>query len=170
MRSENPSSIGENRGSMASPNRKQNMKHSHPIYLLVGAPCSGKTWIIDQAKDFAQCVEHDASLDNLDKYAGRVANAACAGIVVADIPFKGEEFAAQLSKLGLDVHKLYVLVRDGDLKQRYFKRNGKLPHQYILNTNKSIMEHFQEGEFAGDSTHVLEYLNGTLGSSAESER
>jgi hypothetical protein len=142
----------------------------HPIYLLIGAPCSGKTWIIDQVKHFVRCVEHDLSPDNLDDYIWRVQYVSYSGVVVADIPFKGEEFAAQLSKLGLDVHKLYVLVRDGDLKQRYFKRTGKLPHQYILNTNKSIMEHFQEGEFAGDSTRVLEYLNGTLGASTESER
>ena len=129
------------------------------VYLLIGAPCSGKTWITDQVSpDEYNFVAHDTC--PLDFYGKSIDKAARLGSlpVLAEAPFRAHALVRELVGYGIEVHEIYVLVKDTVLEDRYFFRSRSHAHPLILKGNKAIWEEFGEGEFAGDSTQVLEYL------------
>jgi hypothetical protein len=132
------------------------------VYLLIGAPCSGKTWITNRIGGMVwgkfNFVPHDEC--PIDWYGKAIDKAARTGSlpVLAEAPFRAHALVKELVGYGLEVHEIYVLVKEDILKQRYKARTHEMPARVILLCNESLWATFGEGEFAGDSTQVLEYL------------
>lgn len=130
----------------------------HKVILMVGVPCSGKSWVAKNARG-VKYIPHD--LYNRHDYYQELVKATLGNrIVLAEAPFNAQELVDRLERTGVKVEQWLVTASLETLVKRYFAREGKLyPKQFI--TNRERYETCRgRFSFAGTSDQVLMRLHG----------
>ncbi len=124
------------------------------LYILVGSPCSGKTWVMTQLKDKTKVLEHDKYI-NKDYTEVLTEELMVSPVVIAESPFSASLYVDTFTKLGHTVIPIYVISDDQVLATRY-KERGKdaYPPRYI-SQNRTFKDRISKGSLGGDSSAVL---------------
>lgn len=131
------------------------------IYLIVGAPGSGKTWVAKQLTDKFNFVPHDDYQDG--DYVKALINAGRVSTlpVIAETPFSVSQIIDPVKKAGIVITPVFLLESPHTTKTRYEKREGKAIPQGHLTRIETYRKRAKEmGSFSGTSKEVLEYLRG----------
>jgi hypothetical protein len=130
------------------------------IYLLVGVPGSGKTWVCNQLKHLYTHIAHD------DYQKGGYIEAILEAIpsskpLLIETPFSMSKVFGPLIDKGLAVECVFMLERHSVLKARYMAREGKEIPKGHLTRQDTYKQRAEASEaFYGSSEEVLEYLKG----------
>lgn len=147
---------------------------SKKIYLLVGAPASGKTWVCDQLDDLFHIIHHDgfALLKHPDKqlYVKQIMKEApeAEKPVLIEAPFSVSQTVEPLEKAGYKVEPVYIIEDERTHSRRYLDREksaGRWSEEkwkhlagHVTRT-KTYLKRAQEGKsFHGTSAQVLEHM------------
>lgn len=132
------------------------------IYILVGCPGAGKTWVTRQLGNDFHLVHHDARLkrsnadyvEDIHKEASKVDRP-----VVCEAPFSISEILDPLKQKGHDVTPLFIQESDRVIADRYQKREGKpIPQGHLSRQQTYRQRADQLGAFAGTSEEVATML------------
>lgn len=133
------------------------------IYLLIGCPGSGKTWIANQVADIIHLQPDDylQEKDPKKAYLLDIADCARRGFMppLAEVPFSISEIKNPLEKDGFEIECVFIQETDDTIRKRYFDREGKDILQGHLTRQKTFLKRAHEYRaFFGTSNEVLEYL------------
>ncbi|PWT73945.1 MAG: hypothetical protein C5B60_07480 [Chloroflexi bacterium] len=132
------------------------------IYLLVGCPGSGKTWVCSQLGDAFHIVPHDKRRHNAAIYAREIENEmeTATKPLIIETPFGVSEIMFELKvKRSYDVVPVFIIEEPGILEERYFKRSGKQIPQGHLTRQETYRERARDlGAFTGTSAEVAAML------------
>lgn len=134
------------------------------VYLLVGAPCSGKTWVTDQLKETFAVVEHDDFIDSPKSYPDAVVLAAFDGerAVIANSPFGMSKLSAELARQGVEVVPVFIVEEENVISERYENREGKaIPARHLSLQKTYLARALELDAFVGTSQEVLDYFTQT---------
>jgi hypothetical protein len=131
-----------------------------PIYLVVGAPGSGKTWLCRQLKDKFTYIPHDENIipkQHLDK---TIAAASWSDKpILIDTPFSVTQIVEPLKRLGLKITPVFVIETPRLTRERYENREGKpIPKGHLTRIETYKKRALELGAFKGTSTQVLQHL------------
>jgi 2-phosphoglycerate kinase len=144
------------------------------IYLLVGAPGSGKTWITSQLGDKFNLIHHDGFnyLKNPDKDAYlkeilRIAPKSTKPVLI-EAPFSVSSIKEPLEAAGYKVEPIYIIENEDVHSKRYIEREKKEGrwsednHKHLkghITRTKTYLERAKAGnDFYGTSDQVLKHL------------
>jgi hypothetical protein len=132
------------------------------IYILVGVPGSGKTWISDQLKEHCTVVEQDDYIGQDYIKALRKAHLAYPTTpILANAPFG---LSHLMEALGSTCEPVFILEDDDVIRERYYKRGGKeIPKGHLTRQQTYKERAAFLGSFIGTSEAVLSYLKGKVG-------
>jgi hypothetical protein len=132
------------------------------VYLIVGCPGSGKTWITDQLKTKYDLVKHDMQSGMTGaKYAEHIKVAADTSDkpILAEAPFSISEIKEPLEKDGIEVRPVFIQEADGMIEARYrYRENKEIPAQHIARQKTYASRAREYGAFSGTSEQVLKHL------------
>jgi len=133
-----------------------------PVFLVIGCPGSGKTWICDQLKDLFFLVHHDLHIGmEGGLYAFHINRAASRSHkpILAEAPFSISAIKDPLEKVGIRVIPVVIQEKDDVIKRRYLKREGRMiPQGHLTRQKTYALRAKQWGAFIGTSEEVLEHL------------
>lgn len=130
------------------------------VFLLVGVPSSGKSWIAKQLKDRFQYVSHDDHIDKdyYDAIVKHFKNSDPKPILI-ETPFGMTELSESLKSKGIKVIPVFIREHPTILAQRYAERDGKSIPKGHLTRQVTYGERAKElGAFIGTSQEVLKHL------------
>lgn len=134
------------------------------IYMVVGCPCSGKSWVCDQLKDRFEYVRHD------DYIAGKNGDAAYIAAIkvravtaqkplLIETPFSMSQLEGPLAGHGFEVKPVFIQEAPGVIEDRYREREGKpIPPGHLARQRTYMQRATDRGAFWGTSSAVLEHL------------
>lgn len=134
-------------------------EHHKQVYLLVGCPGVGKTWVSDQLKTQFNVLEHDEFKE--EGYYKAIADAARHGDkpVLANTPFGVSRLTTNIESLGPSVIPVFIIEEDEVVTQRYESRSGKKILPGHLTRQRTYLRRARDlGAFVGTSSEVLEHL------------
>lgn len=132
------------------------------IYLICGAPGSGKTWVAKQLADKATWVPHDKHAVG-EYYKALLAADGQGKQVIGEAPFRASVLIGQLQKAGAKVQPIYISEPDSVIAERYAQREGKpIPTQH-LRTNARYASRAPKSSSSGVLKALRAALDGTLG-------
>jgi predicted ATPase len=145
--------------------RVQKMGNSgKKVYLVIGCPGAGKSWVCDQLAGTYNYVHHDLRVDMTGP---AYVKAICAAAedstkpLLAEAPFSVSQTKEPLEKLGFDVVPVVIQETQGVIEGRYLKReNKKIPPGHITRQSTYLDRAKQWKCFTGTSSQVLEHLRG----------
>lgn len=128
---------------------------NQPIYLLVGTPGSGKTWVMDQLKDQFDCLKHD-DYGDLKPYLNDIKRlqAIADKPILIETPFSVSQFME-----ALPVTPLFIIELPSVTRARYEAREGKpIPKGHLTRIQTYLDRADELGAFMGTSEQVLSHL------------
>jgi len=129
------------------------------VYILVGSPAAGKSWVSSQLKDKFDVVEHDDYKD-MSLYL-RVLSHRSKGDkpVLANTPFGLSRMVNHLEALKIKVHPVFIIEDPQTLRSRYSTRGHGAYSENHLKRQLTYQQRAREMRaFSGNSTDVLNYL------------
>lgn len=132
-----------------------------PIYILFGAPGSGKTWVMNQLSDKFNCLPHDRFLNSRVSYERLLVAAAqtSSAPILADSPFKVNSMIDELRGLGAEVRPYFILESEATIRARYQAREGKpIPVGHITRISSLTAKAKELIAPSGTSEQVLALL------------
>lgn len=133
------------------------------VYLLVGSPGSGKTWVMGQLKSQFEIVEHDDFKTTPQAYAKILTERAheSSKPILGNTPFGLSEIILVLATSGIKCTPVFILEPPHVLATRYMARERKQIPQGHLTRQNTYKERAEElGAFSGTSDEVLSHLKG----------
>lgn len=135
------------------------------IYLVVGVPGSGKTWVCNQLEGAFHLIRHDQFIfvNQPGAYLKEVLKQAPIAIrpLLIEAPFSVSEIKDPLERAGHKVIPIFIIEDDKTLGDRYLKRENRIIPQGHLTRTKTYLNRAKElGAFFGTSNEVLNYLKG----------
>ncbi len=130
------------------------------IYLVVGTPGSGKSWVCEQLKDKFEYISHD-SYPKLANYLALAESFAENGDkpVLIETPFSVSQIIGPLENKGFDVIPVFIIEDEETTSNRYESRENKPIPQGHLTRIQTYRERAHELQaFSGTSEEVLKYL------------
>lgn len=134
-----------------------------PIYLVVGVPGSGKSWVCEQLQEKFEYLHHDGYiyLKKPGAYLKAILDIAPKAIrpLLCEAPFSISETKDPLEKAGYKVIPIFIIEPEHVLKARYFTREKKpIPKGHItrMQTYKERAKLWKS--FMGTSKEVFEHL------------
>lgn len=132
------------------------------IYLVVGTPGSGKTWVCEQLTDKFAYLAHDefidAGTDAYVKAAARLADYANTPVLI-ETPFSVSKIFEPLTKMGYQVTPVFIIESPAVTTKRYEDREKKpIPSGHLSRINTYITRAKEHKAFMGTSQAVLDYL------------
>lgn len=132
---------------------------TQPIYLVIGCPGSGKSWVCEQLRDQYEYVPHDSYLNNALHIEAtvRAAKTATKPLLI-ETPFSVSQIKDPLEK-GFRVVPVFIQEHHEVIRKRYKERgSGDLPAGHLARqlTYRQRAQLWQS--FQGTSQQVLEYL------------
>lgn len=130
-----------------------------PIYILVGTPGSGKTWIAGQLEAKFDVVYHDAFI-GMD-YTNELMRRARLNRkpVLGETPFSVTRIVEPLEAKGFTVHPVFVIESDTVTKERYRAREGRdIPQGHLTRIGTYRIRAKELGARSGTSLEILNYL------------
>ncbi len=136
------------------------------IYLIIGAPGSGKTWVCSQLKNEFSYIPHDNFLTSEEIYLDELMQEGLRSSkpVLAEIPFSISKFKEPLEAQGFNVIPVFIIEEPDIVRSRYERREGKMipkGHLTRINTYRERARTYRA--FSGTSQEVLEHLKGVRG-------
>jgi ATP-dependent Lon protease len=133
------------------------------IYLVVGCPGVGKTWVCKQLEGKFLYVAHDDHPDE-GLYTNFLAAAAEGEKpVVGEIPFGLSKIQAALEESGIHVIPVFILEREKTIEARYWMREKREIPKGHLTRQKTYAARARElSAFAGTAEEVLAHLKGVV--------
>ena len=131
------------------------------IFMVVGCPGSGKSWVGEQLKEKFQYIRHD---DNPKGYVPEIVRQAKTATkpLLIETPFSVSQIKEPLEKQGFEVVPLYIQERPEVIRDRYQKREGKpIPEGHLTRQQTYGKRAAEQGAFAGSSTEILQRLRQT---------
>lgn len=132
------------------------------VYILVGSPGSGKTWVSNQLKDQYNVVEHDDyKYYKDDTYAKNLISRAIQGSkpVLANTPFGLSALMESLQHHKIEVKPVFIIEHPTVLSRRYQQRENKpIPKGHITRQQTYYDRALELNAFKGTSLEVLNYL------------
>lgn len=134
------------------------------IYMVVGVPGSGKSWVCEQMQDKFTYVHHDGYIGHIkqpEKYVEAIVEKAAKSSkpMLTEAPFSVSKLKEPLEAQGFKVETVFIIEDDDVVATRYQQREGKeipLGHITRMKTYKARAE--ESGSFYGGSEDVLKYL------------
>lgn len=132
------------------------------VFLVVGCPGSGKTWVCEQLTEKFHFVPHDDYLDaNGRDYVPALVQAARQATmpVLAEAPFSVSQILDPLDDYGIEVVPVFILEDEAVLKERYHAREGKeIPKGHLTRQRTYESRARELDAFSGTSEEVLQFL------------
>jgi len=128
------------------------------IYLLIGAPSSGKSWVASQLQDKFTYISYDG---NRKKEHINLLSSPSDKPKLFDPTFKISTLIRRHSDM---FNFIIICIRETEevLRERMTLRNGRWTNT-ILKRNEQVKKRYEKygnGGFIGTSSEVLEYLKG----------
>ena len=128
------------------------------VFLVVGVPGSGKTWVCKQLAHKFAYVPHDDH-DEREYPEVLFAETSETKPVLGEIPFGLSKIHAELVAKGAHVVPVFILEDESTLKRRYQTREGKPILAGHLSRQKTYRVRASElGAFTGTAAEVLSFL------------
>jgi hypothetical protein len=145
---------------------------SRTLYLLVGAPGSGKTWVCSQLEDKFHVIHHDGfvHLKEPGSYIREILKEAPAAEkpVIIEAPFSVSQTVEPLENRGYKVVPIFIIEDERTHSRRYIDREKKdgrwsdssMRHLvgHLTRTKTYLQRAVDGGHFHGTSGQVLEYM------------
>lgn len=131
------------------------------IYLIVGCPGSGKSWVCEQLTDSFEYIDHDLYIGMNEAYHEAIVEAAEKGrySVLTEAPFSISQIKDPLEAAGLTVIPVFIIEEHDVIAERYRNREGKEIPKGHLTRQETYRQRAEEWEaFMGTSEEVLEHL------------
>ncbi len=128
------------------------------VYLLVGAPGSGKTWVANQLRSKFEVMDHDAYIDK--NYVQALYEAASGNKpILAETPFSMSEIIDPLNRANIEVVPVFIIESEEVHTKRYNARSGKaIPKGHLTRTKTYLDRAIAGNHFYGTSEKVLKHL------------
>lgn len=130
-----------------------------PVYLLIAAPGSGKTWVASQLTHKFHYIAHDDYFDG--GYVQAIIKACDGGTkpVLAETPFSISQIMEPLQRKGIKVTPVFIIEDAAVTAKRYSAREGNPIIQGHLTRIETYRKRAIEwGAKRGTSQEILEYL------------
>jgi hypothetical protein len=130
-----------------------------PVYLVIGVPGSGKTWVCERLSSYFHVVPHDEHING--QYVRAIADAAgeVARPVLAEAPFSISQTVEPLEARGIRVIPVFIIEDVDTLSERYREREGKEIPQGHLTRQETYRQRAEQWDaFSGTSEEVLDFL------------
>lgn len=129
------------------------------IYVLVGVPASGKSYVCEKLKDKFVVCEHD-KVPSRQLYTAAVSALAHGGkTVIAEAPFNAQELVSALIARRHTVHQVLVTASLPELEQRYLLRAGKSYPPNFRTNHYRYLAAPHRFLFSGTGDAVVAYLS-----------
>lgn len=135
------------------------------VYLIVGVPCAGKSWVCEQVQDKIKYVHHDLYTGMGGRpYVEAILKALVeTDAVLAEAPFSLSNIVGPLLGAGVEVWPLFIIEPVEVLRARYWKRENKeIPRGHVTRQQTYAQRCEDGGFFRGTSTEVLTHLHDLL--------
>lgn len=134
-----------------------------PIYLVVGVPGSGKTWVCEQLGSKFNYLPHDEFIDEgIPAYVNSAARLAefSETPVLIETPFSVTQIREPLLKRKHTVIPVFIIEEKSVISDRYSKRDNKpIPQGHLTRIDTYITRANELKAFKGTSKEVLEFLS-----------
>lgn len=133
------------------------------IYLVVGVPCAGKSWVCEQLDGLYSYVRHDDHIggDYVAAIHGRAQ--LTAKPLLAETPFSMSQIVEPLQARGFDVQPVFIIEDEATLRQRYRAREHKdIPAGHLSRQKTYAKRAVEQKAFYGTSAEVLGHLSQRL--------
>jgi hypothetical protein len=132
------------------------------IYMVVGVPGSGKSWVCARLTGVARLLHHDlwSGMEG-DRYAAEILReAGTPGLpVLCEAPFSVSKTRDRLLAAGHGVVTAYIIEDEDTLVDRYMNREGRLPPVSSWARQRTYLARaLEEQAFYGSSAEVWAYL------------
>lgn len=150
-----------------------------PIYLMIGVPGSGKSWVADQIKDKFDYVHHDGFIGHINQpgvYVKEILKVwkEATRPLLTEAPFSVSQIKDPLEKAGARVIPVIIVEDKKVLAERYEKdpkRDGKaIPKGHLTRMDTYLSRAKEYNAFVGNSSEVLEYLKKRVSGEGSIER
>lgn len=133
------------------------------IYLVVGVPGSGKSWVCEQLQDKFEYIHHDGYiyLKEPGAYVRVILEKAPTATkpILIEAPFSIRETMEPLVNEGYSVTPVFIIEHPNVVAERYANREGKpIPQGHLTRMNTYRQRALEHGAFMGSSSQVFEYL------------
>jgi hypothetical protein len=131
------------------------------VFMVIGCPGSGKSWVCEQLKDRFHYVPHDAFLGvgylrAIDKQL-RIATKP----LLIEAPFSISQIKDPLERAGFTVTPVFIQEAHAVIRARYRAREGKdIPPGHLTRQHTYQQRANLLGAFQGTSSEVLTHLKG----------
>ena len=135
------------------------------IYMLIGCPGIGKTWIVKQVEHDFVVVPHDARIHSrtyergyVDDILQAIARKPTKPLLI-EVPFSISKILGPLRWRGFDVEPLFIQEQFNVIADRYFKREGRLiPLGHLKRQETYLARAVAEKAKYGSAEAILRYL------------
>lgn len=132
------------------------------IYMVVGCPGSGKSWVCDQMKDLYTYVHHDLFIEMTGtKYLDAIVEAAKTSKrpLLIEAPFSVSQTKEPLEAMGFKVVPVIIQEAPGVIEARYLMRERKIIPKGHLSRQLTYYNRAKLwNSFVGTSGQVLDHL------------
>ena len=133
------------------------------IYMVVGVPCSGKSWVCEQLTEEFEYIPHDyvGHYNEKDAYLLDILDLADKSDkdILIETPFSMNEYQKPLEEQSYEVIPVFIIESPVVLSKRYKDREGKVYPKGNLTRNQTFMKRAMDsGLFKGTSEEVLIHL------------
>lgn len=133
---------------------------SSKIYLVVGVPGSGKSWVCEQLASAFDHLPHD-EYENLTHYISDIKRLTqfAKKPVLIETPFSVSQILGPLQADGYDVTPVFIIETEDVTTKRYEDREGKaIPKGHLTRIKTYAARAAELGSFRGTSEEVLDFL------------
>lgn len=136
---------------------------SKPIYMVVGCPGSGKSWVCEQLKDKYNYIRHDDFIGKgKDAYLSAILEASKSSEkpILIETPFSISQLKDPLERAGLKINTNFIVENDSVIKERYMQREkAEIPPGHLTRQKTYKQRAVEYDGFAGKSDEVLKKLS-----------
>lgn len=137
------------------------MAENKRVFLLIGVPSSGKSWVAKHLGDKVNYVSHDDHIDQdyvrsiIKKYQSSDPRP-----LLIETPFGMNDLVESLKQRSIEITPLFITEHPIVLSQRYFDRENKdIPKGHLTRQNTYLDRAKKLNAFAGTSKEVLKHLH-----------
>lgn len=130
------------------------------IYLVIGCPGVGKSWVCNQLRELYEYVRHDDYIQPNAYLAAIVRQAKIATKpLLIETPFSVSQVKEPLEKHGYQITPIFIIEEPDTIRQRYRARENKpIPEGHITRQGTYLSRAIEWQAFRGSSEQALTYL------------
>ena len=133
-----------------------------PVYLVVGCPGSGKSWVCERLKERFTYVHHDLYIKMFGPvYVNEIFKAALTSKkpILAEAPFSISQIKDPLEKHGIRVVPVFIQEDPDVITERYLRREKRqIPKGHLTRQETYAQRARAWKAFSGTSDELLEHL------------